>query len=92
MEEDFRIVGFRGDIPFDEPANKPLWPPLDFLEFVKDENGCISGATFLIHFGKEYGFGNGTKKSPLNAMKNLHLIMNLLTHQTRNGILTVAVS
>ncbi len=59
MKKEYRIVGTSGDIPFDDPAEKPYGPPMQFLEYVMDDSGNICGAKFVIDLGYGYGFSYG---------------------------------
>ena len=62
MNKEYRIVGSCGKMPFDEPAERPYWPPMRFLEYVKDDSECICGAKYLIDLGHGYGFDNGKQE------------------------------
>ena len=66
MKKEYRLVGMYGNIPFDEPAEKPYGPPMKFIEYVMDNQENICGAKFVIDLGHGYGFDNGEKIVAIN--------------------------
>ena len=71
MDIEYRIVGMNGNIPFDEPAEKPYFPPMEFLEYVTDDSENVCGIKYLIDLGRGYGFDNGKEEITIKLSEEI---------------------